>query len=176
VLTGAWSDSLGQFEGSKTQKPRSTSIFTRTSSLSAQHGPSDVLLFCFLFIIALGRKDSLCMLYPPGYLPIPLKNSLGQCSSITLERWPYPTMASQTPKPRRRNGCHFFRREPQEALPSPSVTDSLPTAAVMCELLFGVLPHLPSPFRVLVTSRRNRLTLGVEINLVTFFAYFSRPS
>lgn len=41
----------------------------------------------------------------------------------------------------------------------------------MCELLFGVLPHLSSPFRVPVTSRRRRLRLGVEMDFVIFLTY-----
>lgn len=70
----------------------------------------------------------------------------------------------------------FFFPSSAAGRPSPSVTVSLPNAAVMCELVFGVLPHLPSPFRVLVTSRRRRLRLGVEINIVTPHAYLSALS
>jgi hypothetical protein len=162
----------GQCEGSKTQKPH---FNFNHHDKPPRAIPSNVLLFCPFFIIPLGREDSLCMLYPPGYLPIPPRKLSRSMFLDHLRRDSQTVASSNHRKHQNRDGgmVGIVRRQAQEALPSPSVTVSQPNAAVMCELLFDALPHLPSPFRVLVTSRRDRLTLGAEMDLVTFFAYLS---
>lgn len=154
----------GNFEGSQTQNPRSTSVFkgnlikcNTILTLSSWHHPpagrNGTLQYISRFLSKTGQESHLQRVASSNHARA---NTKTETATAT---W-------------RRHDGHFFL--PSAAgRPSPSVTVSLPNAAMMCELLSGVLPHLPSPFRTLVTSRRCRLGLGVEMDFVILHAYVS---